>query len=94
MSPCRDGREDYGYKEYAEERRHSERLARMLCEAMQNVEVAGRLNMISTDLHNWWEDHKERDRIRLQAEVEFSHDREATIAGLTGYQKALLGIKP
>lgn len=67
--PCRDYPSDDQW-EASQQRDRADKLARMLCTLCGQLESARIWNDYgSTEIHEWWKEHKEQDRKRLAAEA-------------------------
>ena len=65
--PCRD--DGYEQQEAVEQAQRHNRVTRILCELMGQLEATGILtDYSSNDGHSWWEEHKEIDRQRKERE--------------------------
>lgn len=76
---------------------HNGPAADALCKVLQEHEARGEMGCFDAKTLAWWEEHKARDRARLQQDMSRAHDeaqRAAAIAKLTPFEIALLGIKP
>ena len=74
---------------------HNGPLAEMLCATMQEHEARGEMSCFSKDQLAWWEEHKKRDKARLEqdlAEAKLKRDRSRLLRKLTPYEKQILGI--
>ncbi|MDE1830198.1 MAG: hypothetical protein KGI25_07730 [Thaumarchaeota archaeon] len=86
---------------------HDSTLAEIFCQTMQEIEQvseglarSGRINFTLMDrmpsrARKWWNEHKERDRQRIEAEMAAARkeaSREAALAKLTPYERKLLGL--
>ncbi len=93
--PCRDP----GYEEYyaAEREERFQQMTRMLCAVMRKVEqkgIAGEFTRIK-GLKAWWEEHQEKDRIRIEqerAERKRKKLRKDALAKLSDEEKDALDI--
>ena len=97
--PCRDYESD-GW-DRSEERRlkqQADRLARIACKAMSELERNGIEDMLvlrDDEVREWWTAHKEADRKRQEAEERAAHRervRQEALAKLSTEEKEILGI--
>lgn len=89
--PCSDG----GYPP-SEPDPHNGPTAELLCHVMQEKEARGQLEGLNHAVLAWWQEHKARDRKRLQAEMKSQKDqaaRDEALALLTPHQRRLLGLQ-
>lgn len=107
--PCRVDESPSEIRERAEEDfTHNSRLAEIFCETMREIEEisegltrSGRLNFVIMErlpqkAITWWNQHKARDKKRVEAEVAAVNekpDRKAALAKLSPYERKLLGLK-
>ena len=96
--PCRDYESDDGYSQREEYKKQCDKLARIACKAMEQLEKSGRADFIlieDDELRQWWSQHKEADRkekARL-AEIERKKKvKEEALAKLSDEEKQLLGL--
>ena len=96
--PCRDYESDDGYSQREEYKKQCDKLARIACKAMEQLEKSGRADFIlieDDELREWWSQHKEADRkekARL-AEIERKKKvKEEALAKLSDEEKQLLGL--
>ena len=96
--PCRDYESDAGYSQREDYKKQCDKLARIACKAMEQLERSGRADFIlieDDELREWWAQHKEADRkerARL-AEIERKKKvKEEALAKLSDEEKELLGI--
>ena len=92
--PCSDG----GYaEEYRRDR--EDMLARIACAALTELERLGQedfLLLSNDEVREWWADHKEFDRQRLEQErqvAELKRRKQAALDKLSDEEKLLLGVK-
>jgi hypothetical protein len=70
-------------------------MAEMLCKAMQEHEARGEMGCFDAKQLAWWEEHKRRDRKRIEQdlrEADRRSARAAAIAKLTPFERCLLGL--
>lgn len=90
--PTYEEQKDSFYKEF----KHNSELAEMLCELMARIEkVEGHESHVSPRILEWWEEHKERDTMRLERKFSkiAGDEYEQEAAKLSNYEKELLGWK-
>ncbi|MEM1215433.1 MAG: hypothetical protein AAGJ82_07105 [Bacteroidota bacterium] len=63
------------------------KVAAELCRRLQKIED---VSSYSTELQQWWDEHKKADRLRLESEMEFAADREKFLQFLNDYERSLL----
>lgn len=88
--PCSDG----GYPT-PEPDPHNGPTAELLCHVMQEKEARGQMEGLNHAVLAWWDEHKARDRKRLQAQMARKKDedeRQAALALLSPHQRRLLGL--
>jgi hypothetical protein len=96
--PCRDYESDNGYHQRDEYKKQCDKLARIACKAMEQLEKSGRADFIlieDDELREWWSQHKEADRKEKAriAEIERRKKvKEEALAKLSDEEKELLGI--
>lgn len=74
---------------------HNGPLADMLCAVLQNHEARGEMGCFSAATLKWWEEHKARDKARVEQDLRDAikrKQRDAVIAKLTPYERKLLGL--
>lgn len=92
--PCSDG----GYREEYQ-RDREDMLARIACAALTELERIGQedfLLLSNDEVREWWADHKEFDRQRLEQErqiAELKRRKQAALDKLSDEEKLLLGLK-
>jgi arginine/lysine/ornithine decarboxylase len=78
---------------------HNSPVADMLCYVLRKLEEAEepvKIQHLPENIHEWWEEHKERDRKKARAEkrkFDEAAERERALLKLTPTEKKLLGIK-
>lgn len=104
--PCRDYEDSYSYghnssQENKDLRKQNDRLARIACKVLTSLEELDREELLlqilsDQEVREWWEKHKEADRIariaREATERKARIKRDA-LAKLTDEEKKVLGIK-
>ena len=106
--PCRYDEPQISYDSYDKEKREKEKLMEMLCYVMRNLEdnklteivyrdkkALGKSLTIEANILKWWADHKERDRIKAEAEEKALKQKAlkaAALKKLTADEKRALGI--
>ncbi len=74
---------------------HNGPVAEALCKVMQEHEARGEMGCFDAAALAWWEEHKARDRARLEQdlqEAELKNLREQAVAKLTPFERKLLGL--
>ena len=98
--PCRDYESDSPsyYEDYRKMKKQADRLARMACSAMEELErngIAEVLLLKNDEVREWWAAHKEADR-KERARVAELQRREAVkqeaLNKLSNEEKELLGL--
>lgn len=98
--PCRDYESDSPsyYEDYRKMKKQADRLARMACSAMEELErngIAEVLLLKNDEVREWWAAHKEADR-KERARVAELQRREAVkqeaLNKLSDEEKELLGL--
>lgn len=85
----------YGYPD-PEPDIHSGSLADALCKVLQEHEARGEMGCFDEATLKWWEDHKERDRARVEEDLREAERRNAraeALAKLTPFERKLLGVE-
>ena len=97
--PCRDYESDDGYSMREHYKEQCDKLARIACAAMEELERQGKEDFLilkNEEVGQWWAKHKEADRkekARL-AEIERKERvKQEALARLTDEEKELLGLK-
>ncbi len=75
---------------------HNGPLAEMLCKSMQEHEKRGEMSCFTKEQLEWWEEHKRRDKMRLQEDmrrIKRAEAKAAAISKLTPYERELLGLE-
>jgi ABC-type cobalamin/Fe3+-siderophores transport system ATPase subunit len=75
---------------------HNSPLAETLCTLLQEQEANGTLGRFNNATQCWWEDHKKRDKERLEKELreaEIKQQKLNALCKLSEYERQLLGIK-
>lgn len=97
--PCRDYESDDGYSMREHYKEQCDKLARIACAAMEELERQGKEDFLilkNEEVAQWWVKHKEADRkekARL-AEIERRERiKQEALARLTDEEKELLGLK-
>jgi hypothetical protein len=105
--PCRDYESSYSGSSYTETRlkEQCDRLARIACKAMTALEKDGHADFLlikDEEVRDWWLQHKEADRKRMEEEARKKAERaekkrlkqikEDLLGRLTEDEKKALGI--
>lgn len=96
--PCRDYEDDYGW-EGRQLREQNDRLARIACAAMTELEANGiedALLLKNAELREWWAAHKEADRKAheaAEAKRRKAELKRQALAKLSAEELEALGIK-
>jgi len=75
---------------------HNGALAEMLCATMQDHEKRGEMGCFTAEQLSWWEEHKRRDKKRVQEDMRRAKTAAAkkeALSKLTPYERELLGLK-
>lgn len=75
---------------------HNGPLAEMLCASMQEHEKRGDMGCFTKEQLEWWEEHKKRDKARVEqdlAEARTEKARKKALAKLTPFERGLLGLR-
>jgi hypothetical protein len=75
---------------------HNGPLAEALCKLMQEREASGDMQGIDAPTLAWWEEHKERDKARIEYELmqaEKQQKRQEALDRLTPFERKLLGLE-
>lgn len=75
---------------------HSGQVAEALCKVMVEHEARGEMSCFDAATLKWWEEHKRRDRRRLQIDMlrqRTDQERAAALLKLTPHERNLLGLK-
>ena len=98
--PCRDYESDsWNYSsEHLKLKKHADRLARMACAAMEELEdngIAEVLLLKNDELREWWAAHKEADRkekARIAEKERKERVKAEALAKLSSEERELLGL--
>lgn len=91
-----DDRPDYGISEW---KKKTDKLARIACKALTELEKQGRADFLlidDTEVREWWTAHKEADAKAQAAREEKARVhklRNEALAKLTAEEKKILGVK-
>ncbi len=97
--PCRDYESDNGYEMREHYKEQCDRLARIACAAMKELERMGKEDFLilkNEEVGKWWAAHKEADRKEKARIAEIERKKrvkEEGLARLTDEEKELLGLK-
>lgn len=97
--PCRDYESDNESWELAQLKKQADRLARIACKALTELENNGVVEAIllrDDEVATWWGQHKEADRKaeeERKRKAEEARAKKAALAKLTPEERRLLGIK-
>lgn len=95
IMPCDGGPHYTTTEEFEEYAAHRSKTAAYLCAIMQTF-TPDFIKSLPVAIHHWWEEHQERDRKRVQQELEQAEEskkRAEALAKLTPYERGLLGIR-
>ena len=74
---------------------HNGPVAEALCKVMQEHEARGEMGCFDAAALKWWEEHKARDKARVQQDLREAERRNAraeALAKLTPFERQLLGL--
>ncbi len=97
--PCRDYESDEGYSMREDYKEQCDRLARIACAAMEELERMGKEDFLilkNQEVGQWWAKHKEADRkekARIAEKERKERVKAEALARLTDEEKELLGLK-
>ncbi len=97
--PCRDYESDNGYEMREHYKEQCDRLARIACAAMKELERMGKEDFLilkNQEVGQWWAKHKEADRkekARIAEKERKERVKAEALARLTDEEKELLGLK-
>ncbi len=97
--PCRDYESDNGYEMREHYKEQCDRLARIACAAMEELERMGKEDFLilkNQEVGQWWAKHKEADRkekARIAEKERKERVKAEALARLTDEEKELLGLK-
>jgi hypothetical protein len=97
--PCRDYESDNGYEMREHYKEQCDKLARIACAAMEELERQGKEDFLilkNEEVGHWWAAHKEADRkekARLSEIERKERVKAEALARLTDEEKELLGLK-
>jgi hypothetical protein len=94
--PCSDG--GPVYHDDPETKQRLDKVTRLLCGLCQSLKNQGLDDDIYTtpELGDWWDNHQEQDRVRLECERKEKEEKEAklkALAKLSPRERRLLGLK-
>ena len=96
--PCRDYESDRGYEMREHYKEQCDKLARIACAAMEELERQGKEDFLilkNEEVAQWWAKHKEADRkekARVAEEERRARVKAEALARLTEEEKELLGL--
>lgn len=96
--PCRDYESDNGYEMREHYKQQCDKLARIACAAMEELERQGKEDFLilkNEEVGHWWAAHKEADRKEKARVAELERRKrvkEEALARLTDEEKELLGL--
>lgn len=101
--PCRDDypepTQEERRRDWEKQLRHDSDLAEMLCSVLQTIEDGEeptQVKHLTQKVKTWWNEHKLRDRVKLDAqrlELELKRATDAAYAKLTPEERKLLGVR-
>ena len=97
--PCRDYESDDGYSMREHYKEQCDKLARIACAAMEELERQGKEDFLilkNEEVAQWWAKHKEADRkekARIAEQERRERVKQEALARLTEEEKELLGLK-
>lgn len=97
--PCRDYESDNGYEMREHYKEQCDKLARIACAAMEELERMGKEDFLilkNQEVGQWWAKHKEADRkekARIAEKERKERVKAEALARLTDEEKELLGLK-
>jgi hypothetical protein len=99
MSYESDWARDSGYNEVKRIKKEADKLARIACKALTELESQGRADFLllkDEEVRSWWEKHQEDDqRAREKAEARARREqlKQGALAKLSDEERKVLGIK-
>lgn len=96
--PCRDYESDNGYNMKEHYKEQCDRLARIACAAMEELEKQGKEDFLilkNEEVAQWWAKHKAADRqekARIAEEERKARVKQQALDRLTDEEKELLGL--
>lgn len=90
--PCGDNRDVDALRDEME---RSKQLTQLLCGLCEKLGDTWIKHHASAEMVSWWEQHQEKDRLRLAQEEErqqLIETKEAALAKLTAQEKKALGV--
>ncbi len=75
---------------------HNGPVAEMLCKALQDHEARGEMGCFDAATLDWWEEHKRRDKARVEQDLlqaQTDKARAKALSKLSPYERKLLGVE-